>query len=412
MPYFKYKALRKEDNTSYEDVVETRDRFEVYGLVRKEGGQVLSVSEVKGGKSGMLQNDIGSLFSRINDADKVLFCRNLGAMLNAGLSVTRALNVIERQSRKAKLKAVVTELIRNIEQGEALSASMAKHPKVFSNLVVSMVRAGEESGNLAESLKTISQQLERVLTLKKKIKGAMMYPSIILFALVIVGALMLIFIVPTLTETFTSMEVELPMTTQVVIGLSNFLTAHTLLAFLILIGVIAAIVLALRTEAGKRAFESVFLRIPVLGTLMRETNSARTGRTLSSLLSSGVSMLNAIEITRDVIQNRHFRVILDGAKVQVQQGKPLAQVFLDAEKLYPPLVGELIAVGEETGALPDMLKEVAAYYEREVSQKTKNMSTIIEPILMLLVGSAVGFFAVSMKVPSTALPQVLCSMIR
>jgi len=399
MPYFKYKALRKEDNTSYEDVVETRDRFEVYGLVRKEGGQVLSVSEVKGGKSGMLQNDIGSLFSRINDADKVLFCRNLGAMLNAGLSVTRALNVIERQSRKAKLKAVVTELIRNIEQGEALSASMAKHPKVFSNLVVSMVRAGEESGNLAESLKTISQQLERVLTLKKKIKGAMMYPSIILFALVIVGALMLIFIVPTLTETFTSMEVELPMTTQVVIGLSNFLTAHTLLAFLILIGVIAAIVLALRTEAGKRAFESVFLRIPVLGTLMRETNSARTGRTLSSLLSSGVSMLNAIEITRDVIQNRHFRVILDGAKVQVQQGKPLAQVFLDAEKLYPPLVGELIAVGEETGALPDMLKEVAAYYEREVSQKTKNMSTIIEPILMLLVGSAVGFFAVSMISP-------------
>jgi type IV pilus assembly protein PilC len=155
----------------------------------------------------------------------------------------------------------------------------------------------------------------------------------------------------------------------------------------------------MRTKIGTRIFETVFLRIPMIGTLMKETNSARTGRTLASLLASGVNMLTAIDITKDVIQNSYYREVLVKAREQVQKGSPLAEVFIEAEHLYPPLVGEMIAVGEETGALPDMLREVAQYYEREVDQKTKNMSTIIEPFLMLIVGGAVGFFAVSMITP-------------
>ncbi|MBP9760548.1 MAG: type II secretion system F family protein, partial [Candidatus Pacebacteria bacterium] len=228
---------------------------------------------------------------------------------------------------------------------------------------------------------------------------AMLYPSIIISVLLIIGALMLVFIVPTLTSTFTNMGVELPMSTQFIIALSDFLIAHTLIALVLVIAAITGGVLALRTPTGKHVFETVFLRIPIIGVLMKEVNSARTGRTLSSLLSSGVNMLQAIEITCDVVQNTHYRTVLVQAQEHVQQGKPLAEVFTQAEKLYPPLVGELIAVGEETGALPDMLKEVAEYYEREVSMKTKNMSTIIEPFLMLLIGGAVGFFAISMISP-------------
>jgi type IV pilus assembly protein PilC len=297
------------------------------------------------------------------------------------------------------LQNVVGSLIKDIEQGGSLSEGMQKYPKVFSNLIISMVRAGEESGTLADTLRTISNQLERSLELKKKIKGAMLYPSIIVGALIVVGALMLIFIVPTLTETFTGMGVELPMSTQMVIGLSNFLVAHTFAAFLMLVAIIASFTMAMRTDTGTRMIETGFLRIPILGMMMRETNSARTGRTLASLLSSGVSMLTALQITTDVVQNRHFRDVLLEAHAQVQKGKPLAEVFAQAEYLYPPLVGELIAVGEETGALPEMLGEVAAYYEREVEMKTKNMSTIIEPFLMLIVGGGVGFFAVSMISP-------------
>jgi type IV pilus assembly protein PilC len=398
MPKFTYKAIKKADGTPYEATVEAKDRFEVYGIVRKDGGQIVSVKSASTGALSF-NLDLGKIFGRVKEQDKVLLTRNLGAMLHAGLPVIRALRVIERQTRKARVKEIIGLVIGHIEQGGSLSEALEKHPKVFTQLITSMVRAGEESGSLADTLITISDQLERALDLKKKIKGAMLYPLIIIFALVMVGALMLIFIVPTLTKTFTDMDMELPMSTQFVIGLSDFLIANTLLALIIVTAGIFASIYALRTKAGKWAFETGFLRIPVLGTMMRESNSARTGRTLASLLSAGVGMLTAIDITRDVVQNLHFRKVLNEAHAQVEAGKPLAGVFANNEQLYPPLVGELIAVGEETGALPDMLKEVASYYEREIEQKTKNMSTIIEPFLMLIVGAGVGFFAVSMISP-------------
>ncbi len=404
MPTFTYKALRKEDNTTYEATVEAKDRFEVYSLVRKDGGQVVSVRESSKGIS-LASIDIGKLFSRVSGMDRVLITRNMGAMLRAGLTVTRALSVIERQTRKAKLKDILHTMSMDIEKGAQLSDAMKKHPKAFPSIVTAMVRAGEESGTLSDTLRTISEQLEQSVELQKKVKGAMLYPSIIITVLLIIGALMLIFIVPTLTSTFSGMGVELPASTQFVIKLSDFLIAHTLLALILLVSSIVGCILALRTPAGKHVFETVFLRIPIMGELMKEVNSARTGRTLSSLLSSGVNMLQAIEITCDVVQNSHYRTILLQAQEHVQQGKPLAEVFTRAEKLYPPLVGELIAVGEETGALPDMLKEVAEYYEREVSMKTKNMSTIIEPFLMLIIGGAVGFFAVSMISPIYSITQ-------
>lgn len=398
MPTFTYKALRKEDNTAYENTTEAKDRFEVYSIVRKEGGQVLSVAEVKK-HSISFQGDLFAIFRRIKEVDKILLTRNLGAMLTAGLSISRALSVIERQTNNPKLKAVVLGVSKEIEGGGSLSSGMLKYPNVFPNLVTSMVAAGEEAGTLAESLKTIANQLEQAHDLKKKIKGAMIYPSVIVSVLLGVGVLMMVFIVPTLTAVFRDMGVALPMSTRIVMGISDFLAANFLLSLLIMLGTVAGFVAGLRTQVGKRLFETVILRIPIIGTLVKETNSARTGRTLASLLSSGVSMLAAIDITRDVIQNSYYKDVLNAAHAHVQKGQPLAQVFIEQERLYPPLVGELIAVGEETGALPSMLQEVATYYENEVGQKTKNMSTIIEPFLMLIVGGAVGFFAVSMISP-------------
>jgi len=315
--------------------------------------------------------------------------------------------VIERQTRKAKLKDVIHTLVDDIEKGGALSESMTKHPTIFPKIMTAMIRAGEESGTLSDTLSTVSKQMEESVLLKKKIKGAMLYPGIIVTALGIVGALMLVFIVPTLTETFRDMGVELPMSTQIIIGLSDFLIAHTLVALLLIVAGVAGFISAMRTKGGKHLFETVFLKIPVIGEIMREINSARTGRTLSSLLASGVNMLQAIEITRDVVQNSYYQTVLAAAEKNVQDGRPLAEVITRAEKLYPPLVGELIAVGEETGALPDMLEQIAEYYENEVSMKTKNMSTIIEPFLMLIVGGAVGFFAVSMISPIYSLSSTI-----
>lgn len=401
MPTFKYKALKNGEDEPYENTVEADDRFKVYSMARKENAQILSVEEVssKGGSVSLTKKDILAPFRRVKTTDKILFTRNLGAMLQAGLSLSRALSVIERQSKSIKLKEVVKDVASEIKKGSDLSSAMKKHPRAFSSLVTSMVAAGEEAGTLAESLATISDQLERAYDLKKKIRGAMIYPSVIVFVLITVGTGMMIYIVPTLTETFKSMDVDLPMSTQIVIAISDFLVAHTLVSFLGLVAFVAAFISSMRTQRGKRVFETVFLKIPIIGTLMKETNSARTGRTMNSLLSSGVNMLTALEITERVIQNSYYKEVLVNARAEVEKGQALANVFIEAEKLYPPLVGELIAVGEETGALPKMLSEIAKYYENEVSQKTKNMSTIVEPFLMLIVGSAVGFFAVSMISP-------------
>jgi type IV pilus assembly protein PilC len=399
MPKFTYKAVRKEDGSKYENTVEAKDRFEVYGLVRKEGGEIISVREEGGIHSIDLHGNILAPFQRVREMDRILFTRNLGNMLNAGLSLSRSLSVIKRQSKQSKLAEIIQGIDTEIQTGGSLSSGMLKYPNVFPNLVTSMIQAGEESGTLAETLLTISKQLDKAYELKKKIRGAMIYPSIIMSVLVGVGALMMIYIVPSLTETFRDMDVELPVSTQIIVSMSDFMVAHTLLALLLMVGSVVSGVVALRTTNGRRAVETLLLHVPVIGSLIKESNSAHTGRTLSSLLSAGVNMMTAIDITQNVLQNSYYKEVLGKAREQVQKGQPLAKVFLDAEKLYPPLVGELIAVGEETGALPEMLQEVGKYYEREVGRKTKNMSTIIEPALMLVVGGAVGFFAISMISP-------------
>jgi type IV pilus assembly protein PilC len=276
---------------------------------------------------------------------------------------------------------------------------MSKHPDVFSPLMIAMIKSGEESGSLTESCAIIADQTERVYELKKKIRGAMIYPSVILFVLITIGTLMMLFIVPSLAATFEDLGSELPASTQIIMTLSSFLVNYTLVTIASFFAFIGLFIAFARTANGKRLIESAILPIPVIGTLVKETNSARTGRTLSSLLSSGVHVLHALEITEEVIQNTHYKEVLSEARTKVQSGAPIAGVFIEKEKLYPPLVGELIAVGEETGNLPDMLQQVAEFYEGEVDQKTKNMSTIVEPILMLVVGVAVGYFALAMISP-------------
>jgi len=397
MPKFTYKAVRKEDNTTYENTVEAKDRFEVYSVVRKEGGQVMSVRELKGG--GEFIARANSWLGKVKTQEKIVFFRNLGAMLDAGLTISRALNVMSRQSKNEKLKRVLSTITRDIEHGGDLNSSMAKQDKVFSPLMISMVRAGEESGSLAESCRLIADQTERVHELKKKVKGAMIYPAVILTVLFAVGILMMMFIVPTIAETFMALDAELPLETVIILKISAFLTDYTFVAFGALIACITLFVLFIRTSYGKRTMETLMLHIPVIGTLIKETNSARTARTLSSLLSSGVSVIQAMEITEEVVQNTHYKAVIGTARQVVQKGSPIAEVFIAKEELYPPLVGELIAVGEETGNLPKMLQEVAVFYEKEVDQKTKNMSTIIEPFLMVIVGIAVGYFAVAMMSP-------------
>lgn len=381
--------------------VNANDRFEVYGIARTQGHTVTTIEETSAFSVKKLLNveKINYLISRVKTDELVMITRNLGSMLTAGLTVTRALSVIERQSKNPRLKGVIKKIIARINQGDQFNEALKEFPNVFDDLYVAMIRAGEESGNLAESLKTLAIQMERSSNLKKKVKGAMIYPSIVITVMVVIGILMMIYVIPQITGVFKGMNKELPATTQFMIDASDLMVNYTVFVIGGLLAIIFGFIYFLRTKIGKIISSWVIIRLPVIGALAKETNSARTARTLSSLLNSGVDVIQSIEITEEVLQNVYYKQVLKEARARVEKGTALSETFIERNDLYPILVGEMILVGEETGQISGMLSELAIYYETEVERKTKDLSTIVEPILMVVIGGSVGFFALALIAP-------------
>jgi type IV pilus assembly protein PilC len=342
---------------------------------------------------------INYYLSRVKLDELVMATRNLGAMLRAGLSLSRAISVLERQTKNPRMKGIMADVREEINKGNQFHTALKKYPETFSKLYVAMVRAGEESGGLSTSLDTIALQLERSSSLRKKIKGAMIYPAIVISVMIILGILMMVYVMPTITGTFLKMGADLPMSTRILIGSSTYMTEHGLVVLFGAVVFVVGIVSFGRTRIGKHVFHLGLIYLPIVGNLVKQTNAAYTGRTLSSLLSSGVDVIGAIEITKEVVQNVHYKAILEEARAHVEKGTPLSETFITHENRYPLLVGEMILVGEETGNISAMLTEVATFYENEVEQKTKDLSTIIEPLLMVVIGATVGFFALAMIAP-------------
>ncbi|KKR46444.1 MAG: Type II secretion pathway protein F [Parcubacteria group bacterium GW2011_GWA1_40_21] len=397
MPKFNFKALKPSGET-YEASRESADKFSLYREVKNEGDTVVDVSEAKTGRNILISTAL-AVFGRVTAHEKVVFAKNLGAMLGAGLSLSRALSIIERQTKNKGLKKITASLSESVSHGKTLSEAMKDHPQVFSKLLVSMVGAGEESGSLAESLTIVSVQMDNMYKLQKKVKGAMLYPAVIIVVMFIIGILMLIYVIPGLTKTFKEANVELPMSTKAVIFISDFLGNNAITAFMGTVLAVGILYGWTRTKKGKRFLDFLTLRLPIISGIIKETNSARTSRTLSSLLSAGVPVAQALSITGDVIQNSYYKEVLKESEESVEKGDSISSVFVKNDRLYPIFVGEMINVGEETGNMSKMLMEVALFYENEVSQKTKDMSTIIEPFLMVFIGAVVGFFAISMITP-------------
>lgn len=394
---FSYTA-KKASGEEYSAVLEAADKAEFFRELRKNGDVPINFKEQREGKGLNMEIDFEFLH-RIKMMDKISFAKNISGMLEAGLSLSRALSVIERQTKNKKLKRIYKNLDISISGGKTFHDSLAMEPKVFSTLFVSMVKAGEEGGTLVESLKHLASQMEKTYLIQKKVKGAMVYPAVILSVMVIIGVLMMILVVPNLAKTFEDLNTPLPVTTKFVIGFSSFATNHYLLLVLIVLAAGAAIYYGLKTKIGKRVIDFVSIKIPMVGTIIRESNAARTTRTLSSLLSSGVDLVTATHITGEVMQNTYYKNVLVRTEKVVEKGEPISTIFAQEEKLYPVFVGEMMSVGEETGKLASMLLGVANFYENEVEQKTKDMSTIVEPFLMVIIGAGVGFFAISMISP-------------
>ncbi len=399
MTLYKYKAQDKEGKI-YERTLDAEKRYDLYDIIRKEGGTVVSIKETSSAKSF---SSLGNLFGGIKTHQKIIFAKNLGMMMTAGLAVTRALSVMGKQAKNKTYKKLLSDLEMDVSHGKTLSESLGKQPKVFSHLFVSMVKAGEESGNVSGALKIVSTQMEKSYLLTKKVRGALIYPGVIVTVMIALGILLLVFMVPTLTATFEGLGVKLPLSTRILIASSNFLVNNLVLVLAGLALIVVSAVVFFRSRVGRNLTDNLFIHIPVIGTMVKEFESARSARTLSSLLSAGVEIIVALDVTMDVLQNHLYKNAIGKARTAIEKGEPMSVVFVAHEHLYPLFVGEMVAVGEETGKISEMLMGVADYYEAEVDQKTKDLSTIIEPVLMIIIGIAVGVFAVSMLAPTYSL---------
>ncbi|HEU5114488.1 MAG TPA: type II secretion system F family protein [Candidatus Paceibacterota bacterium] len=402
---FSYTAARK-DGTHYDGTFEAADKFALYKELHGRGETVLSVNE-NGTKPSLWKRLANIKIGGVKQDDRIMFAKNLGAMIRAGLPLSRALSVLSRQMNKKQWVEIFSALQDSLSKGSSFSQALAAFPKVFPPFLTSMVAVGEESGSLAQSLSIVADQLEKSHNLQKKVRGAMIYPIIILSVMVLIGVMMFIFVVPKLTATFASFNTQLPLPTRVIIGTSNFLGAHWFVMLIIVIILAIALVASAKTAPGKKAIHKLILKLPITGKIAVEINTARTARTLSSMLASGVDVVGALRITGDVVQNVHYRAMLKQAAEDIQKGATLQSLFAPREDIYPAFISEMIGVGEETGTLSKTLLEVATFYENEVDEKTKDMSTIIEPILMVVIGAGVGFFALAMITPIYSLSSTI-----
>jgi type IV pilus assembly protein PilC len=394
---FSYKAKTK-DGVIIEDVMESHDKFSLLREHKSRGSTILSIKEKKN-NSFDLNKVFQRFFGGISVQEQIIFTKNLSGMLKAGLSLSRAISVLQKQTKNQKYNQILTALNSEIDAGGTLSSGLAKFPNIFSKLFVSMTRAGEESGNLAVSLAEIGTNLEKSHSLSKKIKGALIYPGVILSAMILIGILMFAFVVPTLAKTFKDVGAELPGSTKFIIMLGDFFSNYLILSLVGVVVIITGSIFLFRAKFMAKYVDFAILKIPTIGEMAKQLNTARTTRSLASLLISGVPILRAIEITEDVVQNFYFKKILNEAKISIEKGSFLSEIFKENPNFYPIMMSEMVQVGEETGKLSDMLLQIAVFYEEEIDSKTKNLSTIIEPFLMVIIGAAVGFFAISIVSP-------------
>jgi len=380
-------------------VLSAKDQSELARVLHQEGYFLISASleegEIKKKKFLISVPFLGG----ISLTDKMFFTRNLQVMISAGISLPRAIRVLASQVKSKKFKTSLLEIAEEVTKGKNFSDALKGYPNIFPELFQSMIKVGEETGTLEEVLKTLTQQMEREHEIKSKIRGAMIYPAVIICAMIGIGILMLIMVVPKLAETFKELNIELPLTTRLVIGLGDFLAKKWFLGILILIIIAPFLRMCLKTRVGRRIIDNLVLKTPIISPIIKKTNSAYTARSLSSLFSSGVPIIRALEVVSRSLGNIYFREAISDAAEKVRKGSKLSDALRPYENIYPSIVIQMIEVGEETGETSDILKKLAEFFEEEVTNATKNLSAAIEPILMLLIGAAVGFFAISMVQP-------------
>lgn len=393
MEKFDYKVKTKDGQTK-KGVVEARNQKQAVGVLRERGFWVISI-KLKG--QGVFADFKGSFFKRVKETDKVNFTRQLATMIKAGLPITDALSILEYQSNPA-MGAVVGEILREIEGGGSLTAALEKQSNVFDQIYIALIRAGEAAGVLDEVLERLADNLEKQREFNSKIKGAMLYPAIVIFGMIAVAAVMVIFVIPQMTSIYEEFQADLPTATKILLKISELATSFWWLGLLMIIGlVIGGRVLAKKPEF-RQYWDQFLFRVPLLGKLRQNVLLTEFTRTLGLLIGSGVLVVEALGIVQRSLKSSTFFNAVKNATKDVERGLPLATALARTE-VFPPLMSQMIAVGEETGKIDDILAKVASYFQQEADTMVKGLTTALEPIILVVMGVGVAFLMIAVIMP-------------
>ncbi len=407
MAHFSYIAADTQNNT-IKGKTDLPDRSSVITALTKQGLRPISIRKIKEKKKSSIDFDHLFESTKVKQDSLVSFTRQLSAMIGAGVPLLRSLTSIQKHSEDKALQKLLAGVVKDVEGGMPLGDALGKHPDTFSDIYVNMVRAGESAGILDDILKRLAAQLEKSAAIRKKIRSAMAYPMVLLAITILAFFGLMLFVVPQIGTILTDLggpDAELPAITKFMLGLSDFFVSYWFIVFPALLGVIVGLVYYVRkSPKGRRQFDSLILKIPGINTIIKKVAVARFARTFSALMGAGVAVLEALDVTSRAVGNVIYQESLTQAGIQVKNGM-LLSASLENNELFPSIVAQMLAVGEETGQTDTVLLKVADFYEEEVDLAIEGISAIIEPVMIVVMGSMVGLIAASVMTPIAQLSQ-------
>lgn len=395
MPIFYYEGRNKRGEKS-SGIIKAKDERDLAWQLKSEGLIPTKIEKKKEKEKGSFSI---SILNRVSLVEKLMFTRHLSVMIKGGVALPEAVQTLGRQTKSAYFKKVLEGVSENLKKGINLHEALAAYPRVFTSIYVNMVEVGEILGNLEEILNLLAVQLKKEHDIKSKVKGAMMYPLVVLSATIAIGILMMVVVIPRIAKIFKELKANLPASTRFVIALSEFIKNHTLLVIFMIVFSVVGFVLFSKSAFGKKVIDFILIKTPFIKDIVIKVNSARFCRSLSSMLGGGVSIVRSLEIVAESAGNTYYERATKEAAKEVQKGVSLNSVLERNPDIFPILLVQMMRVGEETGMSAQILKQLAEFYEEEVDSVTRSLSSIVEPVLMIILGAAVGFFAVSMLQP-------------
>jgi len=393
MTLYKYKAKNLGGSNEVGQVEASSKEIAANLLVRKQ----LFVTEIRPASED-LEFKIPFLQPKVNLKDKIIFTEQLAVMVRSGLSLVSALKSLRGETSSRELGRCLDKIIIDVEGGKKFSESLAKFPLIFDQIYISIVDSGEQSGKLEESLKRLATQMDKSYDLVSKVRGALIYPAVVMFALVGVAVFVLVFILPKMKSIFVDSGVAMPAITKVIMGMGDFISQYWLWLILGLIAFVISIVLFGKTKTGQSIGDHLKLKIPIFGSLFKKAYMANFTRTFASLSASGLPVMDIFKTVKSVIPNIHYQKDIEAVAKKVENGILISRA-LHESKLFPSMVGQLALVGEKSGQMSDIFDTLADYYEREVENTTKNLSSLIEPVMMIVLGAGIGVLAIAVLQP-------------